>query len=571
MTDGGQAGGLAAATRAFAGAFAAYAGARAWIAAALVAGGALVEGVGVLLLVPILAIVLADDGGSRWPLVARWLAALGAGTPAARLAWLLAGFVATMAARSAILYARDITLARLQIGFVEATRNGAIRTLAGAPWSAVAALHHARVTNLMSADIQRIAASAQFLVQGGVALAMLAIQTALAIALAPLLAGGVALLLGIAGVAALALGRHSRDLGGRLVQASLSLMQSTTGFLGGLKAAVAENGQARFVAEFARAQADMSRHQLDFVHRQARGRTVFALGAALAGAVIVLIGVGTGIAPSVLITLILVFTRMSGPAQTIQAALQNFFFGLPSFAAVRRLERELGGARAAVPAVEPPAGDIVLSGAGFAHPGGGGVRDIDLTIAEGNFVGIAGASGAGKTSLVDLLAGLVSPRTGTVAVGGTVLDEATRAGWRERVGYVPQDGFLFHDTVRRNLTWNGDADDAAIARVLAITGADPVVAGLEQGLDTIIGERGARLSGGERQRIAIARALLRDPRLLILDEATSAIDAPSEALLLDALTALSPRPTIVIVAHRAESLARCDRALRIVNGRLAGM
>lgn len=132
---------------------------------------------------------------------------------------------------------------------------------------------------------------------------------------------------------------------------------------------------------------------------------------------------------------------------------------------------------------------------------------------------------------------------------------------------MPQDGFLFHDSVRRNLCWGAAAiNDAAIAAALALAGADTLVAQLPQGLDTVVGERGALLSGGERQRLALARALLRRPRLLVLDDAANAIDAAGEAALLARLAALDPRPTIVMISHRAESMALCDRVIRVDQG-----
>ena len=135
---------------------------------------------------------------------------------------------------------------------------------------------------------------------------------------------------------------------------------------------------------------------------------------------------------------------------------------------------------------------------------------------------------------------------------------------------MPQDAFLFHDSVRRNLSW-GDAtvtDDDLMA-ALRVAGAEERVARMEHGLDTIIGERGGLLSGGERQRLAIARAILRRPRLLILDEATAALDPASEAAILDRLAALDPRPAILIVAHRIETLSRCPRVIRVEGGQLA--
>jgi len=144
------------------------------------------------------------------------------------------------------------------------------------------------------------------------------------------------------------------------------------------------------------------------------------------------------------------------------------------------------------------------------------------------------------------------------------------AGWRERVSYVSQDPFLFHDTIRRNLAWaRPQASEAEMWAALALAGADALVRRMEQGLDTVVGERGALVSGGERQRIALARAVLRRPRLLVLDEATSAIDVAGERGILARLRALKPRPTIVVIAHRAESLGGCDRVVRLQDGRVS--
>ncbi|MDB5704466.1 MAG: transporter ATP-binding protein, partial [Sphingomonas bacterium] len=205
------------------------------------------------------------------------------------------------------------------------------------------------------------------------------------------------------------------------------------------------------------------------------------------------------------------------------------------------------------------------------HPGGGGLQAADLTIEPGAFIGITGPSGAGKTTLIELLTTLQEPQTGRMTIGGEPLDDALRAGWRESLAYVPQEGFLFNDTVRRNLTWGtSDIEEPAIWRALALAGAEEIVRRLPEGLESMVGERGSALSGGERQRLAIARALLRDPRLLVLDEAANAIDAAGEAALLERLANLDPRPTIIMISHRAESLVRCDRVITIELGRLSG-
>ncbi|WP_179640773.1 ATP-binding cassette domain-containing protein [Sphingomonas guangdongensis] len=560
MKDGSMTS-LAALAR-FARALLASAGPRARTAAALVAAGAVLEGVGLVVLVPILALIVS--GGNE--AVRAALAGVGLSSQSGQLALLLAAFVALMALRSLVLHARDVTLADLQARFVEDLRIRAIDTLAAARWSDLARLQHARLTSLLAADMQRVAASAQYLVQGTVAALMLLVQAAIALWLAPVLAGGVLLLMAAAGVLLLARAGRTRDLGGRLVAANLSLMQGAGSLLGGLKAALAEGDTDRFTQSFAAAQRGIRDHQVAFARASSASRTGFAFAAAAAAALVIAAAVLLAVPAPALLTLVVVLARMNPPAQVIQASLQNLFFGLPSFESVRALGDDLPTAETeSAPVRTPPAGPIVLDHVSFAHPGSAGLRALSVTLAPGAIVGIVGASGAGKTTLVDLIAGLLLPQSGVITVGGVQLTGGARAGWRSQIGYVPQDGYLFHGTVRDNLAAAGCPPDV-LADALATTGADAVVAALPAGLDTLVGDRGSRLSGGERQRLAITRALLRRPRLLILDEATNAIDVAGEAAVLDALAALVPRPTILIVAHRRESLSRCDQMLALADG-----
>ena len=555
---------------AFIGNFARFSGRRLWTSIALVAFAAVVDGAGVLLLLPIIDAVVSRDGGHLHTRAV--LDSIGVHSSLGQLAVLLAAFVSASLLRAFVLYARDMRLALLQGDFAEHERNKIMRTLAGAPWVRIAALSHARITSLISVEVNRLGSSAQFMVQGAVSLMMLVVQGGLAVALAPGLALTIITILVIGGGAIMLAQGKIRDIGTRMVDANHKMMGSATGFLGGLKAATAQNAQGGFVDEFATIQRGVRGRQIEFMERQARAKRLFAIGSSLMGAAVVLTGYTAAVSPATLILLVLIFGRMSGPALMIQQSVQNFFFGLPAFEAIRKLETELTTSAEPAPTpVAPPPGAIELRDVSFLHPGGGGLRPASLKIEPGEFIGITGPSGAGKTTLVELITTLQEPQVGCLLIGGEPLDAARQAGWRESLAYVPQEGFLFNDTIRRNLTWGTAAvAETVIWEALRLAGAEDIVSRLPDKLDSLVGERGTALSGGERQRLAIARALLRDPRLLVLDEAANAIDAAGEKALLERLAALKPRPTIVMISHRAESLVRCDRVITIELGQISG-
>jgi len=196
---------------------------------------------------------------------------------------------------------------------------------------------------------------------------------------------------------------------------------------------------------------------------------------------------------------------------------------------------------------------------------------LEMRIARGESVGIVGASGSGKSTVVDLALGLLQPTTGTITIGGMDLAACNR-WWQSQVGYVPQSIYLLDDSITRNVAFGvleGQIDQAAVARALRLAQLDEFVSSLPQGASTVVGERGVRLSGGQRQRIGIARALYGNPTVLILDEATSALDPETEEGLLGAIHALHGTVTMLVVAHREATVERCDRLLRLEGGRFS--
>lgn len=194
--------------------------------------------------------------------------------------------------------------------------------------------------------------------------------------------------------------------------------------------------------------------------------------------------------------------------------------------------------------------------------------ELDLEIRAGSLTVLTGPSGAGKTTLIDLVLGLHRPERGRILVDGVSLNDIDLIAWRRMIGYVPQETVLFHDTIRANLALGDDSfSDQELRTALEIAQAWDFVAALPDGLDTVVGEKGARLSGGQRQRIALARALLGRPRLLILDEVTSALDPETASEIARNVRELARHATVLAVTHRAEFLEIADRIYRIENGK----
>jgi len=213
---------------------------------------------------------------------------------------------------------------------------------------------------------------------------------------------------------------------------------------------------------------------------------------------------------------------------------------------------------------------ITLQGVEFAYaPGHPVLRRVHLEVAAGQVIALVGASGAGKSTLISLLPRFHDPTAGAVLFDGRDLRDLTLSSLRRQIGMVTQDTFLFHDSVEQNIRYgNPDAPADEVATVARAAHVDEFATRLPHGYATVVGERGVRLSGGQRQRIAIARALLRNPSVLILDEATSALDAESERFVQDALDVLMRGRTTFVVAHRLSTVQRADRILVLERGEI---
>ena len=222
--------------------------------------------------------------------------------------------------------------------------------------------------------------------------------------------------------------------------------------------------------------------------------------------------------------------------------------------------------------LEVKRGSIIMDKVTFTHDEGQGdtlFHDFSLTVNPGEKIGLVGSSGSGKTTLTKLLLRFADIDSGEIAIDGQDIAEVTQASLREQIAYVPQEPLLFHRSVRENIAYGRpDATDAEIEKAAKKAGAYDFIVNLQNGFDTLVGERGVKLSGGQRQRIAIARAILKNAPILILDEATSALDSESEALIQKSLETLMKNRTSIVIAHRLSTIAKLDRIIVLENGRI---
>jgi|CXWL01.1.fsa_nt_gi ATP-binding cassette subfamily C protein len=281
------------------------------------------------------------------------------------------------------------------------------------------------------------------------------------------------------------------------------------------------------------------------------------------------------VTPAQLLVLLFIFARLMPRLTSIYRQLQALAGMLPVVEAVARLERDcLAMAEPEASQISDPSFEkcIRLEGVSFNYlqrADTPAVCNADLEIPAGLTTAIVGPSGAGKTTLADLLIGLLSPTGGRILVDGAPLPHDRLAAWRRHVGYVAQETMLFHDTVRANLLWaNPGASEEDLLQALRLSAADDFVAGLPDGLDTILGERGVLVSGGERQRLSLARAILRRPRMLVLDEATSSLDSENELRIQQAIESLHQQMTIVVITHRLSTIRHADLIHVLEHGRI---
>lgn len=550
--------------------FARFAGSRLWLLLGLMTAGSIAEGFGLLMIVPLAAIALGET--STLP---RWI-----GAPFERLdpdqgLLLAAGlFLLAMALRSLLLVWRDSLRGRLEADYRASLQLRAAATLAAAGWDKASRIGQAGMQSLLLNDVPRAVLCLAFILECAIAAVFLSVQFVLAAWLSPKLA---LFALVVLAPALLLLGRSARRLassGEALTRGSEDSTGAGIRLHSGLKSALAQGSTAQFLGEYRSSLGRLAGEYGRFTRDLSVSRQLSAFATAVAAVVLLVTGGRLLDLPfPVLAASLVLFARMATPAVSLLQSAQRAIAAAPAFAAI---ERRLGPLAQDAPLAM--AGEraldwsrLDLDAASYRHESGGGFHGLTLSLQRGGWLGIRGASAAGKTTLVDVIVGLHQPQQGSVRVDGQPLDGERLGRWRAGVAYLGQDGLVFADSVAANLAaGQGELDEAAMWGVLEAVGLAGRVRSFADGLNHPLGEAGSSLSGGERQRLLIARAILRRPTLIILDEATAALDPGAEGLVLEALKGLPGTPAAILIAHRDSTLAHCETVLDLQHADSAG-
>ncbi len=535
--------------------------------------GSIVSGGGILLIIPMLAfagIDIASIGSNKSFIdgIGDFLSPFNF-SPSLSLVLIL--YLLVVLAVSCLAFYRDVLSASIQQSFVMHLRNRLSDRLFSTRWRHINDAHMADFLRLLTSQVQVVGSIISLLLKLSSSIILMIVYLLISAALSIKLMA-IALLLGACMFMVVwPLNTRLRSSGRRMLGANVDMHRDIFDDLANLKVIKGFAAEPLYLEKI-RANNDILEKQKIYAARiNALTRTINLLGAAVVFSIVFYAAISWLRLPiaNVLIVL-LIFARLMPHVVSSQSAMQSIIHHAPVFQDLLNHSAELR-AKAEPPHVQSESlglkHGLELREVTYQHLGAElpAISDLSFSLKRNHTLAITGPSGAGKSTLADLLSGLLEPTKGEILIDGCEINDKNRRAWRQRVAYVTQDVFLFHDSIRANLCWVTEEhpNDDELWEVLNLAAADDFVKKLPHGLDTRVGDRGVRLSGGERQRLTLARALLSRPDLLILDEATSALDQESELKIKDALSNLDGHMTIIIIAHNETTIEHVSQRITL--------
>ncbi|MCH6257731.1 ABC transporter ATP-binding protein/permease [Puniceicoccaceae bacterium K14] len=530
-------------------------------------------GVGLLFIVPLLDLVGFDLGGSLDSRVAGFAQEvfyfIGVEPT---LSGVLISYVIIVGMIASVRYRLATLSAETQFAYVGDLRDRLYRSLLAARWEFIVQRKMSDFSHCLTGQVQSIGQASNqmlsLLSQSVLASLMLVLAFLMSWKMTLLAIGFGGLLLGLL----LPLNRSIYGSGRTHLANYKTVFQMLTEQLGSLKMIKSYSGESRCAERLRQTSENLENESIRVVRMNAVTQLIYVVGAAAAFSVFFYFSqIVFKIPIATLFLLLIIFSRLLPQFSGMQRSYQLLLHKTPAFQDVERMLSECAAAREAREETDLPPLElkqaINLSQISYRYPGKEEpvFEGLSACIRKNQTTALVGPSGVGKTTLADLLAGLLEPISGAIYCDEQLLEDSFLLSWRKSVAYVTQEAYLFHDTVRANLSWvvSRRIVDEDLWEVLRLAAAEDFVACLPEGLDTVVGDNGIRLSGGERQRLALARALLAEAQLLILDEATSALDAENEGKIQEALKRMRGQTTIVVIAHREATIADVDQRIHL--------
>jgi ATP-binding cassette subfamily C protein len=527
--------------------------------------GAMTEGIALLVLVPLLHLIGIDVVQGSVGNVARSVAAafVWVGLPLNLISVLLL-YVGLIAGDGWLHRWQTVTFCSLQVGFTAHLRKRLHRAVTRSSWVQITRCRSSDLVHAMTGQAERVGNGTHLILSVARDGMLMLVYLAVTLYVSPAVT---ALVIAAGLVIMLLLGRKTQaasGLGEAITRAGRVTYRAVMEHLGGIKMAKSYGAEERSIRLFSDLADTVAETNLRGAIAQADTKCRFDIGAALVLGVILYVAIAVLHTPTaVILVLLFAFARVLPLVSGLEQSIQELLKMLSDLVGLLNLETRLAAHEDPHPTRHGAVHlrqAVRLESVSFRYEEDASLAldSISLKIPAGKTTAIVGPSGSGKSTLADILLGLLVPGRGRVLVDEMPLTPDLLSPWRDQIGYVPQDSFHFHDTVRGNLLWaRPEASEGDLRDALDIASAG-FVARLPHGLDTVVGDRGVRLSGGERQRIALARALLRRPAMLILDEATSSLDSENERRVQDAIERLHGRLTILVITHRLTTVRYAD-------------
>ncbi|MFZ7823939.1 ABC transporter ATP-binding protein [Priestia sp. 40] len=538
----------------------------------------LLEGVGILLLIPMVSlsgIVNLETGRSS---IVRAFSFLQDIPHAISLLLILGSYVFIVTGQNIL--QRQVTVQNtiIQLSFLRHMRLETYRGLLHADWNFFIKKRKSDLINLLTAEVTRAGAGTSSFLQFIASLIFTCIQIGLALWLSP----KITIFVLLCGLVIIFLNRkflkRSLALGNRNFELGKSYLAGITDQINGIKDIKSNTLEESRMSWYRSITEEMKNEQVEYTRLKTMSQSYYKISSAVLVAAFIYAAVKLFHAEaSQLMLIVLIFSRLWPKVAGIQASMEQIATTLPAFKAVKALQDECKNAREfekeANQSIEPIQfkKDIQCRNAYFRYnqDASYALHRINLIIPSNQMTAFVGRSGAGKSTLIDLLMGLNQPEKGQVLIDGIPLSKDNLLSLRRAISYVPQDPFLFNASIRENLLLvEPNASEQRMWEALEFSSAAEFVRRLPQGLDSLIGDRGIKLSGGERQRLVLARAILRNPSILVLDEATSALDTENEAKIQEALERLKGKMTIIVIAHRLSTIRNADQVIVLEQGKI---